>query len=468
MLFTQIEFLILFALTLSWVLLVRHHGAQKWGLLVASYYFYGYWDWRFLGLMLLCTAVNYVAALAVAAETRPGRRKAWLAAAVSISLAVLAFFKYYNFFVSSAGALLAPLGVHVGTLRIILPVGISFFTFQTLSYTIDVYRGHIPATRSFRDLALFIAFFPQLVAGPIVRASEFMPQLESPRTLSWRRAFEGLATATFGFFKKVFIADRVAGFVDGVFAAPDVYDGPTLMLGLLAYAVQIYCDFSGYSDIAIGVARILGYDFSRNFNMPYIARGIDEFWHRWHISLSTWLRDYLYIPLGGSRRGRGRTYVNLLLTMVLGGLWHGAAWTFVAWGAWHGGALAIQRRFAEGRTDRGPSGPSWLRSAAGWALTMLVVMVGWVFFRSRTFGDVWTMLSRIGTLAHGVTWLHPFALFAVGGLALHHCAAQSEVLRGRLALRHDTVWTPALLFSMLWLVIVFYPRGFQPFIYFQF
>jgi alginate O-acetyltransferase complex protein AlgI len=468
MLFTQIEFLILFALTMAWVLLVRHHGVQKWGLLAVSYYFYGYWDWRFLGLLLFCTAVNYIAASAIVAEAKPGRRKAWLVGAVSISLAVLGFFKYYNFFITSAEALLAPFGVHLGTLRIILPVGISFFTFQTLSYTIDVYRGRIPATRSFRDLALYIAFFPQLVAGPIVRASEFMPQLETPRILSWRRAYEGFAIAVLGFFKKVFIADRVASFVDGVFAAPDVYDGATLALGVLAYAVQIYCDFSGYSDIAIGVARILGYDFSRNFNMPYVARGIDEFWHRWHISLSTWLRDYLYIPLGGSRRGRVSTYMNLLLTMVLGGLWHGAAWTFVAWGAWHGGALAVQRWFHEGSRSRETTASAWWRGAVGWLLTMIVVMVGWVFFRARTFSDAWTMISRIGTLAGGVTWLHPFAVFAVAGLGIHHGLAQWEPLRRTFAPRVDSVWTPALLFSMLWLVVVFYPRGFQPFIYFQF
>ena len=468
MLFTQIEFLILFAVVLLFVLVVRNHNVQKWGLLVASYYFYGYWDWRFLGLMLFCSVVNFVAARAISTDLRAGRRRLWLTVAVVASLAVLGFFKYYNFFVSSMEAILRPVGIRLGTLRIILPVGISFFTFQTLSYTIDVYRGHIPATRSPRDLALYISFFPQLVAGPIVRASEFMPQMETPRSLSWRRAYEGFAVAVFGYFKKVFIADRLAGFVDGVFATPSVFDGPTLLLGVLAYAVQIYCDFSGYSDIAIGVARILGYDFSRNFNMPYLARGIDDFWHRWHISLSTWLRDYLYIPLGGSRRGRARTYVNLFLTMVLGGLWHGAAWTFVVWGAWHGGCLAAQRLFQELRGSPARARTTGSTGAGGWLLTMVVVMIGWVFFRSQTFTGAWTMLERIATLADGISWIHPFALFAVTGLVLHHYLAQSQRLRTVFALRADTVWTPALLFSMIWLVVLFYPRGFQPFIYFQF
>lgn len=465
MLFTQIEFYFFFAAVFAAVLVVKNHAARKLVLLAASYYFYAYWDWRFAGLLLACTVVNHW--LAGRMEGRDAKqRKRLVTIALVYSLGVLGLFKYFNFFVDSFRAMAGIAPDAGSTLDLILPAGISFYTFQTLSYTIDVYRGDLPHCRRFTDFALFVAFFPQLVAGPIVRASEFIPQLETPRTLSWDRAYDGFRQFTLGLFKKVFIADRLAAFVDPGFENAEALGGLTLWLVVIAYAIQIYCDFSGYSDMAIGIARAMGYEFTRNFNHPYLATSVQDFWRRWHISLSTWLRDYLYIPLGGNRRGPVRTYWNLILTMVLGGLWHGANWTFVFWGAWHGVALALDR-FITGHIRLKNASSGRLRGLAGWAITMLVVLVGWVFFRAPDLGSALAILSRMFTLSGGLAWYHPFALGVAVGVALYH-ALLAAGKSNWFELKPDTVRTPAILFTMIWLVIAFYPREFQPFIYFQF
>ncbi len=296
---------------------------------------------------------------------------------LSVNLGVLGFFKYFNFFIESAQPLLESLGLHAGTLEIILPVGISFYTFQTLSYTIDVYRGVIRPVHRFLDFALYVAFFPQLVAGPIVRARELLPQLAEVPRWSSRRFYGGAQQMLRGTVKKMILADRLGEAVDVVFAGPDLYSGVTIGIAVLAYAGQIYYDFSGYSDIAIGAAKMLGYRFPINFRHPYLATSMAEFWHRWHMTLSRWLRDYLYISLGGSRTSALATYRNLMITMTLGGLWHGAAWTFVLWGVWHGLALSVQR-WRETRSRRVRRVPRVL----GWTVTMAVVLVGWVLFRS--------------------------------------------------------------------------------------
>ena len=467
MLFTQIEFFILLIITIGFAVAIKNHRVQKLLLLAASYYFYAYWDWRFLTLIAGCTAVNWIAALEIEKAKSPVRRKLWLSFALMVSLGGLGFFKYYNFFVSSLNALLDHWGWSIGTLRIVLPVGISFFTFQTLSYTIDVYRGQLRACRYLPDLALFIAFFPQLVAGPIVRASEFMPQLETRPVLRWTDAYEGIRLFVFGFFKKVFLADRLAFAVDVIFSHAGAFDGITVWLGLLAYAVQIYCDFSGYSDMAIGVARILGYRFSVNFNMPYVATNIQDFWRRWHISLSTWLRDYLYISLGGNRKGRGRTYANLLLTMLLGGLWHGASWAFVAWGGLHGLALAAHRLWTEMRGGQKISS-NFNSRALGWFLTMTVVLGGWVFFRAGSFEQASVIFQRLLFMGDGVRWIHPFALGAVGVLAAHHILYHMLRRPVWLDLPISHWLTPGGLILLFGLSLQFYPTGFTPFIYFQF
>lgn len=471
MLFTQIEFFFLLAAVFAAILLVRNHRAQKALLLVASYYFYAYWDWRFAGLLLACTAVNYWLS-GLMDGSSPARRKLLVTIALVYSLGILGLFKYFNFFVDSFRAMAGIAPDAGSTLDLILPAGISFYTFQTLSYTIDVYRRDLKQCARFSDFALFVAFFPQLVAGPIVRASEFLPQLETPRTLSWARAYDGFRQFTLGLFKKVFIADRLAAFVDPGFENAASLSGPTLWLVVIAYAIQIYCDFSGYSDMAIGIARAMGYDFTRNFDHPYLATSIQDFWRRWHISLSTWLRDYLYVPLGGNRRGRLRTYLNLFLTMVLGGLWHGANWTFVIWGAWHGIALALDRLLTgkdHGRAARPLTRrlPGFLRSLFGWALTMVIVLVGWVFFRSPDVETALSILGRMATLSDGIAWHHPFAIGVLLFIAGYH-ALLAAGKSNWFELKPDTVRGPAILFTMIWLVIAFYPREFQPFIYFQF
>lgn len=468
MLFTQIEFYFLLAAVFAAVVIVKNHAAQKWILLLASYYFYAYWDWRFAGLLFSCTAVNYWVANRLALTEGTVARKCLLATTMIYSLGVLGFFKYFNFFTESFRTLLGYSPDQAQTLDIILPVGISFYTFQTVSYTIDVYRKELKPCRRLSDLALYVAFFPQLVAGPIVRASEFLPQLETPRTLTWPRAYDGFRQFAFGLFKKVFIADQLAGFIDPAFANSAALSGLTLWIAVLAYAIQIYCDFSGYSDMAIGIARAMGYDFSRNFDHPYISTSVQDFWRRWHISLSTWLRDYLYIPLGGNRSGKVRTYINLMLTMLLGGLWHGASWTFLVWGAIHGAALCADRLYRT-RNPRGSRGgePKGWKAVCGWALTLLVVLVAWTFFRAPDISSAIGILARMFTFSSGLTWFQPFTIAVISLFGVHHIL----IARGKaewMSLRSPTVAAITILFTLIWLVIAFYPRDFQPFIYFQF
>ena len=365
-------------------------------LLAASYAFYMSWNPWLAGLILGSTVLDFLVGLALERTRAPQRRKLILLASITGNLGILALFKYADFFVLSLRDLLEGIGFHTDlhTLGILLPVGISFYTFQTLSYTIDVYRRRIDPTHHFIEFALFVAFFPQLVAGPIVKAHEFLPQLAEIKRFCWRRIESGTVLFMVGLTKKILIADNLAGLADPVFADPTAFVTRDLWLAMFCYGGQIYCDFSGYSDMAIAVARVLGYDLPRNFASPYLAVGMSDFWKRWHISLSTWLRDYLYIPLGGSRAGRLLTYRNLMITMLLGGLWHGASWTFVVWGAIHGVALIAAKLLRGGsrethNRDR-PESRTRLsstsfapRALAPWLLTLLVVHVAWVFFRCQ-------------------------------------------------------------------------------------
>jgi alginate O-acetyltransferase complex protein AlgI len=353
MVFSSITFFVFFFLMLILAGITRLHIFSKLCghpkkirklrhvlLLIASYVFYGWWDWRFCLLMLVLTIVAYISALQI---DKQRNSRIFVTIGVVIPLVILGIFKYCNFFIASFTSIL---GIHNGgALNIILPVGISFYTFQSLSYTIDVYRKKLSAEKNFSKLALYIAFFPQLVAGPIVRASDFLPQLEEDRNISIDNFQTGIQIFVFGLFKKAVIADWLSVFVDDVFRTPNAFHAISLILAVIAYAIQIYFDFSGYSDMAIGCAKCFGYDFNRNFNLPYLSRNISEFWKRWHISLSSWLKEYLYIPLGGNKKGTLRTYINNMITMLLGGLWHGANWTFVAWGGAHGVALCIHKMY---------------------------------------------------------------------------------------------------------------------------
>src|SRR5437773_700696 len=398
MLFPTLGFLLFFLIVAAaMAVLDTRFAAKKAVLVIASYYFYAQWDWRFCFLLAASSALSYLAGQLIDAAPDQRRRQTILGIAVALHLGLLGLFKYLDFFVSSANQLARLLGLEheLPFLEVLLPVGISFFTFHGISYVADVYRGDVAVCRNPLDMALYMSFFPQLVAGPIVRAAYFLPQLARPSAEPIPIA-PALLLILGGLFKKVVIANYLAtGLVDPVFAAPTSYGAPDLLLAVYGYAVQIYCDFSAYSDMAIALAALLGFRFPANFNQPYRAERLREFWQRWHISLSTWLRDYLYRPLGGNRHGRLMTYRNLLLTMLLGGIWHGAGWKFVMWGALHGGGLAVERLLEPwiGRRALSP--------AAKIVATLVVfhfVCLAWLFFRAEAFA----MASLfIGGLASG-------------------------------------------------------------------
>ena len=474
MLFTELRFLPFFLVAFAVHWLLRSAAWRKAWLLVCSYAFYAAWDWRFLSLIVVSTLVDYVVGLRLGDER--ARRRPWLLLSLAVNLGLLGFFKYFGFFVGSAADLIRFLGfeAHEPTLAIVLPVGISFYTFQTLSYSIDVYRRRLAPTRSLLDLGLFVAFFPQLVAGPIVRAADFLPQLRVPRMLARTDVRAAAMLFLAGFVKKACVSDNLARVVDHYFASPADFDVLSAWTATLCYAVQIYCDFSGYSDMAIACAALLGYRLCLNFDFPYFARDIADFWRRWHISLSSWLRDYLYIPLGGNRGSRFATYRNLLLTMLLGGLWHGAAWNFVIWGGLHGTALAVHRLW------RGWRAPAARRDAAGrdrphplvrWLsplLTFYVVCVGWIFFRAVGFENGWTVLRAFVLFdAPGTDSLGRFTILVVPALALAHWIAYRRLGHG--LWRSAPRWAFAFGYGCAVAVaFAFVATNAQPFIYFQF
>src|SRR5438132_2890151 len=387
---TPIFFAFLAAVTLCyWCLTFRN---QNKFLLVASYFFYGWWDWRFLCLMIASTLIDYFIAIKIADTEDRRVRSTLLTLSLVVNFSILGFFKYFNFFADSLGHVLAGVGIKASlpVLLIILPPGISFYTFQEVAYIVDVYSGKLPASRSFLDYGLFISLFPHLIAGPIQRPAHLLPQVQKPRHWDSDKAFDGLLLILEGLFRKCVIADNCALIANaafsGAFGKPSL---PVTLLGMYAFAWQIYGDFSGYSDIARGCAQVLGFHFMVNFRQPYFADSIQDFWRRWHVSLSTWLRDYLYIPLGGNRNGERQTYRNLLLTMLLGGLWHGANWTFVIWGGIHGGALAAERKFGGENLQRAGILWKWMRRI----FIFHVVCLAWIFFRAQSLGAAWAMLK---------------------------------------------------------------------------
>jgi alginate O-acetyltransferase complex protein AlgI len=397
---TPVYFLfLLLVVPLYWTLRRRQQNVL---LLIASYFFYGWWDWRFLLLIVASTLVDFFCARAIAASDVPGRRKLLLAISVTVNLTFLGFFKYFNFFADSFAVLLQSVGLDVSppVLRILLPPGISFYTFQELAYIVDVYNGRLKPSESLLDYALFITLFPHLIAGPIQRPSHLLPQVQRERTFEATRFADGIMLITSGLFRKCVIADQCAllanSAFNGSFGPPSL---PVLALGTYAFAWQIYGDFSGYSDIARGSAQLMGFHFMVNFRQPYLAETIQDFWRRWHISLSTWLRDYLYIPLGGNRLGERKTYRNLFTTMLLGGLWHGANWTFVIWGGIHGSWLAITRFLgSSGETNESAADVRRVSPAARWVRRILVfhgVCLAWVFFRAQSLGGAMHMLSGL-------------------------------------------------------------------------
>ena len=408
MLFNSTEFVVFILVFYNFYLhLQKSRKGQNALLLVGSYIFYGWWDWRFLSLLALSTVIDYTIGRKMEASEEDGRRKRLMLVSVFSNLSILGFFKYFNFFVDSFVEMANRVGWHVDsiTLGIILPVGISFYTFQTLSYSIDIYRGKLKATDSLLDFAVFVSFFPQLVAGPIERASNFLPQISKPRVLSAAQVEAGLFLVMWGAFKKIVIADNMALVANEIFNHHESFYGLDLVLAALAFTVQIYCDFSGYSDMARGLAKIMGFELMVNFKLPYFSRSPSEFWQRWHISLSSWLRDYLYISLGGNRSGTWMTYRNLSLTMLLGGLWHGAAWNFVIWGAYQGGILVLYRVFEPKSRqlvfEKAPL--EWTRKFAAWALMFVFTVIGWIIFRAESASQIFYFLTEMGFATSGKT-----------------------------------------------------------------
>ena len=446
-------------------MLIKKNSLRKGILLLASYYFYAYWDLRFLPLLLVPTLVDFNIGKKLNIYQGKRARNILITVSITVNLLILGFFKYYNFFIDSFKIMLNPLGIDLETMDILLPLGISFFTFSTLTYTIDVYRQKIEPCKSILDYALFIAFFPKLIAGPISRASHLLPQFRQVAPIDNDRLFRGLTLMVSGLFIKVFLADRLALYVDPIFQSPNVYSWITLWCGSIAYSLQIYFDFAGYSQMAIGFAALLGYDLEKNFDFPYLSKNISEFWRRWHITLSNWIRDYIYIPLGGNRKGRCRTYFNLLLAMALCGLWHGAAWTFVFWGVFHGMALAFHRLYKN--FSIGNNQAFFIQNMANWALTTCIVVLGWVFFRAEDFTNAWQMLQGMFIFQNGFIWIYPFFVFVLLSTILLHIIHYTGITQFHL-LPQNAWYTPAVIISLLLLTIIFKPEGFNPFIYAQF
>jgi alginate O-acetyltransferase complex protein AlgI len=440
-------------------------------LLGASYFFYGWWDWRFLLLMAGSTCVDYVIARKIASLNNPIQRRALLILSLTINFGFLGFFKYFNFFVQSFSTLLSSAGFHnvpISLLRIILPPGISFYTFQEVAYIVDVYKGKLAPSKSLIDYALFISLFPHLIAGPIQRPNHLLPQVQRERTLDWDKFFDGLMLILLGLLQKCVIADNCALIANAAFNG---YFGvttlPVVLLGTYAFAWQIYGDFAGYSNIARGAAQLLGFHFMVNFEQPYLATTLQEFWQRWHISLSSWLRDYLYIPLGGNRKGEGRTYGNLLTTMLIGGLWHGANWTFVIWGGIHGSVLALERLFGMGKDESESAGwiSTWMKRIALFNL----VCVTWIFFRATSIHEAFAFLGGLGRFAWQPEYLAAFKFLALFSIPMFLMDLRMERYHEEYIFQHAPAWfRTGVGFSAVAVMAFFAANQANAFIYFQF
>ncbi len=470
MLFSSGTFWALFLVFMPVYGMLRRRFWQMVVFVVAfSFFFYYKSSGIFVCLLGATSAVDWLLSKAIA---RPGAsrrvRRLCVAASLLTSLGILAYFKYANFFLWNINAMV---GSNFQPLDLVLPVGISFYTFQSVSYIIDVYKGRVAPTATWLEYAFFLSFFPALVAGPIVRADYFLPQIRENRHATRSEVYTGLWLIILGVVKKAIIADYIAQYNDLIFQTPGGYSGFETLMGIIGYTMQIYCDFSGYSDMAIGIALIMGFKLAKNFDFPYKARNLTDFWRRWHISLSTWLRDYIYIPLGGNRKGTARTYLNNFATMLIGGLWHGAAWKFVFWGAMHGAGLAVHKA---SKPVLGRIGDSWPVRAASWLVTMTFVALLWVFFRADSWADSWTVVSSVFR-DFSAAYIPAFAaarslwLILMLVIVVSHClptrfweSAQAWFVR--------SLWIVKLLIFIVvvQLVIELRTESVSPFIYFQF
>jgi len=470
MTFNSYEFAVFLPLVLLAYRRLSHRGQNRL-LLIASYLFYGAWDYRFLGLLALTTVIDHVAAHRLHALEAERARRRWLVVSIASNLAILGCFKYFDFFVASGASLLEGFGLHATTptLRVLLPVGISFYTFQSMSYTLDVFRRRIEPVRGLLDFALYVAYFPQLVAGPIERARYLLPQILRPRApIDGARIRSALVLILIGFFRKIVIADALAPYVDQTFGSAATAGWMQLLIGIVAFALQIYGDFAGYSDIARGTSRLFGIELMVNFRQPYLSRNITAFWRTWHISLSTWLRDYLYVPLGGNRSGRARTYRNLMVTMLLGGLWHGASWTFVVWGALHGSFLIVHKLLG-GRPDEDVAPRFRMTDIAPTAATFGAVCFAWIFFRASSFAEASSYISGIVGLRPGAVHLDALmTLLIVGTFAVALDVAQRNADSDEVVLRWSAPARGVAFGTIATALLIYSGANVVPFIYFQF
>lgn len=480
MLFNSIDFAIFLPVVFFLYWFVTNHSLklQNWLLLVASYVFYGWWDWRFLSLLFFSTAVDYFVGLALKRQEIPVRRKLLLTISIVSNLGLLGFFKYYNFFVDSFTDAFTFFGGDINTrsLNVILPVGISFYSFQTLSYAIDIYRRKLEPTRDFVAFASFVTFFPQLVAGPIERATNLLPQFFTKRELNYSQAVDGLRQILWGLFKKIVIADNCAVFANQIFNNSGDYSGSMLLLGAFFFAIQIYGDFSGYSDIAIGTARLFGFGLMRNFAFPYFSRDIAEFWRRWHISLSTWFRDYLYIPLGGSKGNTFFKVRNTFIIFLVSGFWHGANWTFIAWGAINAVYFLplLLRKKNRQNLDIVASGRTLptIREFGQISITFLLTIIAWIFFRAASLSDAFSILGII--FSQSLFTVPVLSAKAILVLCLTGAFILVEWMgrEGQYAIENVNIklarpYRWAVYYSLLFMIFLFAGQG-QTFIYFQF
>ena len=478
MLFNSLEFLLFLPLIfiLYWFVFNKSLKSQNLLIFVSSYVFYGWWDYRFLSLIFLSTIVDYLIGLNIRSQDSEKKQKVLLWCSVLFNLSVLGFFKYYNFFVDSWIDLFSLIGYEiksVWTLNIILPVGISFYTFQTMSYTIDIYRNKLEPTKDFISFASFVSFFPQLVAGPIERASNLLPQILNKREFNYEQGIQGLRLILWGMFKKVVIADSLAPMVDDIFGNYSDYGGGTLWLGTIYFAFQIYCDFSGYSDIAIGTSKLFGFELMSNFKFPYFSRNIGEFWRRWHISLSTWFRDYLYIPLGGSQAGKWKSIRNIFIIFLVSGFWHGANWTFIFWGIYHSLLFLpsfifnTNRKYATTMTRESTKLPSPLE-VVKIGTTFISVTIGWVFFRSDSLNDSFLYLNKMFFYDLSFQGENAGIIFflGLGFIALEILLKNDErnILFSKKRIINDIVF----LHLSVIIVLLFFKEINESFIYFQF
>ncbi len=486
MLFPTVSFALFFMLVLglNWAL-IRRPALWAWFLLASSWFFYGWWDWRFLGLLAASTIVNHWGGVWLYRTRGARARHAWITGLIVFNLGLLGFFKYYGFFVQNAYLLASRLHIpcSLPLLDVILPIGLSFFTFHALSYVIDIYRGEMTPAKRMVGFGAYLAYFPHLVAGPIVRAGDILPQIERPPTrLEPIDIGRAACLILVGIFKKMVIANSLsARMADPVFAGGAAHSAPDTILGVYAYAVQIYCDFSAYSDIAIGLALLMGLRFPINFDAPYFSLSLQEFWRRWHISLSSWLRDYLYVPLGGSRCAPWKIYRNLILTFLLGGLWHGAAWTFVLWGALHGVYLALERILqpfvrtaaaffgVRSGTGAGRRWPTWIAHGLARLWLFQVVCLAWIFFRAQTWDDATRLLGALTDWKGAVTlWTGiNLSVLAIGFLSQFLDGQRIARVWDGLA-RLPPVVIGLIAAAVLTVILAFGPEGVAPFIYFQF